>query len=75
MNRFIGGQGAGAGSQGAGGSGAGDARSDTQVPVAPPKSPIPNPKPLSGLGAQIAGVQARLGRRPAREPGDTEGTE
>jgi PTH1 family peptidyl-tRNA hydrolase len=75
MNRFNGGQGAGAGSQGAGGSGAGDPRSDTQVPVAPPKSPIPNPKPLSGLGAQIAGVQARLGRRPAQEQGDTEDAE
>jgi hypothetical protein len=71
MNRFNGGQGAGAGSQRAG-------MEQSQAPNQPPapKSKVPNPKLLSGLGAQIAGLQARLGNRPPHEqPGNTEDTE
>ncbi len=80
MNRFNGGQGAGVGGresgvggQGSGVEGQGVERADRPAQVPAPKSKIQNPKPLSGLGAQIAGVQARLGRRPAPEPpGDPE---
>ncbi len=71
MNRFNGGQGSGVRGQDPGvralGREAGGNDLPTRVPD--PKSKIQNPKsPLSGLGAQIAGLQTRLGSRPAPEP-------
>ena len=78
MNRFNGGQGSGARDPGSGIRDPGlEARGiDPSAPVASPKAKIQNPKSLSGLGAQIAGLQARLGRRPLDEHhGDREDTE
>jgi PTH1 family peptidyl-tRNA hydrolase len=78
MNRFNGGPGSGAGSRGAGAGEQGVVTGSTAPPTEPvlPKPKIQNPKSLSGLGAQIAGVQARLGRRPPEgHHGDTEDTE
>jgi PTH1 family peptidyl-tRNA hydrolase len=76
MNRFNGGQGAGDQASGArdqrrpaSGAAPPAQSTDPKSSSQNPKAPTPNSRPLSGLGAQIAGLQARLGQRPAPDAG------
>lgn len=74
MNRFNGGPGAGGREPGpgVGNSAPTPHPADVARAIRKPQAASPKPQALSGLGAQIAGLQARLGSRPPQEqPNDS----